>query len=144
VWQNTSNINEEEAMSQPAFDFRSAIERVIAQFEKAVNAKDAATIANMYTDDAALMPPGSPPIKGRNNIQQFWQSFMDAGAGDAKLRVTEVNSFGDTAYEIGSFEANLPNPQVGTVRGQGKYVVIWKRQPDGSIRLHVDIFNMNA
>ena len=131
-------------MSQPAFDFRSAIEEVIAQFEKAANAKDAATIANMYTDDATLMPPGSPPIKGRNNIQQFWQSFMDAGAGDVKLRVTEVNSFGDTAYEIGSFEANLPNPQGGTVRGQGKYVVIWKRQPDGSIRLHVDIFNMNA
>jgi uncharacterized protein (TIGR02246 family) len=131
-------------MSQLAFDFRSAIEEVIAQFEKAANAKDAATIANMYTDDATLMPPGAPPIKGRNNIQQFWQSFMDAGAGDVKLRVTEVNSFGDTAYEIGSFEANLPNPQSGTVRGQGKYVVIWKRQPDGSSRLHVDIFNMNA
>jgi uncharacterized protein (TIGR02246 family) len=131
-------------MSQPAFDFRSAIEEVIAQFEKAANAKDAATIANMYTDDATLMPPGAPPIKGRNNIQQFWQSFMDAGAGDVKLRVTEVNSFGDTAYEIGSFEAKLPNPQGGTVRGQGKYVVIWKRQPDGSSRLHVDIFNMNA
>ena len=127
-----------------AFDFRSAIEKVIAAFEKAANAKDAAAIANMYTEDATLLAPGSPPIKGRKNIQQFWQGFLNAGASDAKLKVEEVVSLGDTAYEIGGFEADMPNPQGGTARSQGKYVVIWKRQPDGGVKLHVDIFNSNA
>src|SRR5262249_24533234 len=104
----------------------------------------AAKVAGLYTEDATLLPPASPPIKGLKNIQQYWQSFFDAGASDAKLRVVDVASFGDTAYEIGAFEANLPSPQGGTARAQGKYVVIWKRQPDSSVKLHVDIFNTNV
>src|SRR5215467_9739518 len=120
-------------MSRPVseFDFRSAIESVIADFERAANNKDAATIANMYAEDATLLPPGSLPIKGRKNIQQFWQEFFDAGASDAQVRMVEVNTVADTAYEIGAFEANLPSPAGGTVRSQGKYVVVWQRQPEG-------------
>jgi len=58
--------------------------------------------------------------------------------------VTEVTAVGDTAYEIGAFEANLPQPKGGTARTQGKYVVVWKRQPDNSVQLVVDIFNTNV
>ena len=127
-----------------AFDFRAAIEKAISSWERAANAKDVATLANLYTEDATLLPPGSPPVKGRKSIQQYWQGFFDAGASDAKLRVMDVASFGDLAYEIGAFEANLPTPQGVTARTQGKYVVIWKRQPDGNIKLHVDMFNTNT
>ena len=133
-------------MSQAAgqFDFRAAIEKAIAVWEKAAYAKDVAALASLYTEDATLLPPASVPIKGRKNIQQYWQGFFDAGASDAKLRVVEVASFGDMAYEIGAFEANLPVPQGGTARTQGKYVVIWKRQADGSVKLHVDMFSANT
>jgi len=125
-------------------DFRAAIEKAIAAWEKAFNAKDAAAIANLYTDDASLLPPGSPLIKGRKNIQDFWQSFINAGGSDGKLHVVEVEASGSTAYEIGRFNAMLPTGQGGTARAEGKYVVIWKRQSDGSIKLAVDIFNVNA
>ncbi len=127
-----------------AFDFRSAIESAIAVFEKAANAKDAVTIANFYTEDASLLPPGSPIVKGRQNIQQFWKAFFDAGASDGKLTVVDVKPFGDLAYEIGTFEANLPTTPGKTARAQGKYVVIWKRQTDGNIKMVVDIFNTNT
>ena len=127
-----------------AFDFTPAVRDAVKAFEKAANNKDAATVANFYTDDATLMPPGSPAIKGRQNIQQFWKSFFDAGASDGKLNVGEVNSLGDTAYELGTFEANMPTGQGKTTRTQGKYVVIWKRQTDGNIKMAVDIFNTNS
>jgi len=126
------------------FDFRAAIEQEIARFEKAANAKDTATIANMYAQDGTLLPPGSPPIKGRANIEAYWKSFFDAGASGARLRVVEVQSAGDFAYEIGGFEANLPVPQGGIARTAGKYVVVWKRQTDGSIKMAADIFNVNS
>jgi uncharacterized protein (TIGR02246 family) len=126
------------------FDFRTAIEATITKFEKAANARDAAAIAGMYAENATLLPPGSPAIKGRKNIQQFWQRFFEAGASDAKLRPTEVTSIGDVAYEIGSFEAKMPGPQGAPVRTEGKYVVLWKRLPDDSVNIIVDIFNTNA
>lgn|SRR5262249_7966020 len=125
-------------------DFKAAIEKAIAAWEKAFNAKDAAAVAKLYTEDATLLPPGSPAVKGRANIQSFFESFISAGGSDAKLRVVQVESSGDMAYEIGAFEAVLPQPQGGTARGSGKYVVIWKRQSDGLVKLAVDIFNANA
>ncbi|HYR41625.1 MAG TPA: SgcJ/EcaC family oxidoreductase [Terriglobia bacterium] len=130
--------------AKSAFDFRGAIEKEIAMFEKAANTKDVATIANMYAEDATLLPPGSPPVKGRENIRGYWQAFFNAGASNAKLRVIEVGSASDLAYEIGAFVANLPSPQGGTPRTEGKYVVVWRRQPDGSIKMIVDMFSANA
>jgi uncharacterized protein (TIGR02246 family) len=133
-------------MAQAArdFDFRPAIERAVASFQKAANVKDAATIAKLYADDATLLPPGSPPIKGRAGIQAFWQSLFDAGASDAKVRIVEVRSCGDLAYEIGAFEAKLPTPQGGVAPAEGKYVVVWKQQADGGIKMIADIFNSNS
>ncbi len=133
-------------MSQAAgaFDFRGAIEKAISVFQKAANAKDAAGIAGLYAEDATLLAPGAPPIKGRKNIQGFWQAFLDAGASNPTLQIVDVGTSGDLAYEIGAFEANLPNAQGVLARKTGKYVVVWKRQADGSIRMLADIFNENA
>lgn len=132
-------------MSQTSaqFDFKTAIQKVIAEFEKAANAKDATTIANMYAPDATLLPPGAPMIKGRENIRVFWQSFLNAGAADASLRIVEVGVSGDMAYEIGAFKAKLPTSQGTLALTEGKYVVVWKRQGDG-IHMVADIFNVNA
>jgi uncharacterized protein (TIGR02246 family) len=133
-------------MSQVArdFDFRSAIDALIATFEQAAAAKDVETIANMYAEDATLLPPGSPLIKGRANIRAFWQAFFDAGASDARIRTVEVGSSGDLAYEIGTYQANMPQPQGGVAPGSGKYVVAWRRQTDGSLKMVADIFNEDA
>jgi len=133
-------------MSQvQSFDFRKAIERAIAEFEAAANKKDAAALAAFYADDATLLPPGSQPIKGRANIQTFWKGFTDAGASDPKLRVLTVESSGDLAYEIGSWSGNVPNPATGkTGPASGNYLVVWKRQPDGKIKMVADMFHPNA
>jgi len=126
-----------------AFEFRTEIEQAITVLEKAAKAKDAATIANLYAEDATLLPQAAPLIKGRPNIRQFWESFFAGGGSDVKIGVIEITPLGDIAYEIGRFEANMPSPG-GSVRSQGKYVVIWKRQSDASIKMCVDIFNTNS
>jgi uncharacterized protein (TIGR02246 family) len=133
-------------MSSPAgyLDFRNAVENTARKFEKAASVKDAAAIAAVYAEDAILLPQGLPQIKGRQNIQQFWQNLFDAGAANASIRAVDVSPIGDAAYEVGTWEADMPVPGSGTARTVGKYVVIWKRQPDGEIRIVVDIFNSNA
>jgi ketosteroid isomerase-like protein len=95
-------------------------------------------------EDATLLPPGSPLIKGRSNIQNFWQSFLDAGAADPKLRTVFVEASGELAYEIGTYDAIVPKPGGGTIPSSGKYLVVWKRQSDGSIRMAADMFSPNA
>src|SRR6266568_3790856 len=131
------------SQTQP-FDFKSAIQKAIAEFESAANAKSASKLASFYTDDATLLPPGSPLINGKSNIQRFWQTFLDAGAGDPKLRTVSVESSGELAYEIGTFDAIMPKPEGGSGRSSGKYLVVWKRQGDGSIKMVADMFSPDA
>lgn len=130
------------SQAQP-FDFRPAIEKVVSEFERAAKAKDAGVMASFYSPDAVLLPPGSPIIKGAQNIRAFWQSFLDAGAADPKLTTISVESAGELAYEVGSYEAIIPTP-TGAERGSGKYLVVWKRQRDGGIKMVADMFSANS
>ena len=132
------------SQTQP-FDFRSAIQKTIAEIESAAAAKSASKLASFYTDDATLLPPGSPLINGKSNIQRFWQTFLDAGAADPKLRTVSVEASGELAYEIGTYDAIMPNPQGGgTARSSGKYLVVWKRQATGNIKIVADMFSPNV
>ena len=138
-------IQKEDPLSQTQpFDFKSAIQGAISEFESAAKEKNASRLASFYIAEATLLPPGSPMIKGASNIQRFWQSFLDAGAGDPKLRTVSVESSGELAYEIGTFDAIMPKPEGGSGRSSGKYLVVWKRQGDGSIKMVADMFSPDA
>jgi uncharacterized protein (TIGR02246 family) len=126
------------------FDFKDAVHKQTAAFEKASNASDAAAIAEFYTDDAILLPPFAPLVRGKKAIEKYMEGFFARGAANAKIQVVEVRSFGDVAYEIGAWDAEIPLPEGGTTRRPGKYVVIWKRQPDNTLKVLVDIFNTSA
>ena len=73
-------------------------------FVKALNAKDAVAAANCYTEDATLLPPNEAPVKGRANIQKYWEGAIAAGAFDAGVATTETGSNGDLGYEIGRLQ----------------------------------------
>jgi uncharacterized protein (TIGR02246 family) len=126
-------------------DYKSEVMRAIEVFERAAKVKDASTIASLYTEDATLLPPGSGPVKGRQNIRDFWNAFFAAGAADPVVTTLSVEGDGGLAYEIGSYEATMPNPEgAGTSRQGGKYLVVWKRQSDGSLKMVADMFSSNA
>jgi len=83
------------------------------------------------------MPTGSGFIKGKHDIEAFWQGVMDMGIKNVQLTVVEVENHGNTAIEIGQYMLSGPDDQ--TI-DQGKYVVIWKLEIDGW-KLHRDIWN---
>lgn len=131
-------------MSSTVEDQQTEIRTLIETWEKSANAKDASGIAALYAENATLLPPGQPAIKGRQNIQVFWQGFFDAGASDAKLKSVEIAGSGVFVYEIGEYSAMMPQPTGGTARGTGKYLVVWERQSDGKRKIVADMFSSNA
>jgi ketosteroid isomerase-like protein len=132
------------SQAQP-IDFKSAIQKAVAGFEAAATNKNASQMASFYSADATLLPPGSPAIQGQGNIQGFWQGFLDAGAAEPKIQTLSVESSGDLAFEIGTYSAIMPNPQTGVPGpSSGKYLVVWKRQSDGTIKMVADMFSPNA
>jgi uncharacterized protein (TIGR02246 family) len=108
------------------------------------NAGNAAGMAELYSDDAVLMPPGVPQITGREAIQQYWQGLLDAGVKDISLTTVEVEDAGDAAVEVGIIAATAPGEGDARVALTGKYIVTWKRGGGGNWRPHRDIWNFDA
>ncbi len=123
---------------------RDSIEAILKTFSKSLNGGDAAGVAAHYTDDAALLPPDSARIDGREGIQGAWQALIDADVRDVVLTTEEVDVFGDVANEVGTIRATAPGENGGRVQWVGKYVSVWKRGGDGTWRLHRDIWNFDA
>jgi len=123
--------------SQPAFaGDKEDIEAAITVWEQSFNAGDAAGVAAMYTDDAALLPPGAPMVQGNEKVQEFWKSMMDMGMSDVDLTAVEILVSGNNASEVGTFTYSA-----GDATGTGKYIVLWLKGDDGAWRVHRDIWN---
>ena len=110
------------------------------KFMDAFSRADAPGLASLYTEDAKLLPPGSPMMIGKEAIQSFWQGAMDMGIKEARLDTVEVESEGKLTCEIGKFALTVQPEGSGIVMMTGKYVVVWKNQ-DGTLKLHIDIWN---
>ena len=119
---------------------REAIEEANEAFMAAIAAKDAAALAQMYTENALLMPPNGDFVEGRAAIEAFWVAFFQLGIDSAVLEIREVDALGNTAVEVSNFELYLAD---GTLADYGKYMVEWKRVK-GEWYLHWDIFNSSA
>ena len=104
------------------------------------NAKDAAALTEVfYADDAQLMPPNAPLMRGKAAIRDFWTEFMKITGTDVVLDTYDVSATGDLAYGIGRWK--------GTLQGKaqkGKYLVVYRRQADGGYKAIADIFNGDA
>jgi len=119
---------------------RDAIAETYKTFENAFHRGDAEAISRIYTEDAEWFPPQAPPIRGRHNIAGVWKSIVGQGGNYIRVETGEVQENGGWAYEVGRFEASAPG---GAVLNSGKYIVIWKQQPNGEWKTHRDIFNWN-
>lgn len=110
---------------------------------EAFNKGDLLGVARIYADDATIYFPrysqkkgGS--IQGREAIDKYW---LDIGKPkEWKLEITEVGGTKDAIWEIGksTLTAEYDGEDSTYV---GDFIVIWKRQKDGSYRIHTDIYN---
>jgi uncharacterized protein (TIGR02246 family) len=117
-------------------EVRHAVEARNRAFIAAFLRGDATAVANLYTEGAQVIAPGSPVAIGRPAIAAFWQRSIDSGVEDFTLQTAEVESAGDLAYETGIVRLVAKD---GTAT-EAQYVVIWRRI-DGTWMLHRDIWN---
>lgn len=100
-------------------------------FAKALNAKNAKAAAELYSEDALLLPPGETIITGRENIQKYWQSGIDQGISDVSVSTMATGGHGDTGYEVGRYQLSIRDTSGKVITEIGKYVEILRRGEDG-------------
>jgi uncharacterized protein (TIGR02246 family) len=110
-----------------------AITAVFAEFDAAVAAGDANRILALYADDVVSMPPTEVPRVGVATMRAQMQEFIDQFNTELTSRVEEVEVSGDMAFALVSWEQTMtPKAEGDTTHEQGRWIVVFKRQPDGS------------
>lgn len=90
---------------------------------------DADGMANLYAEDALLMPPGAPAVTGRAGIRTFLgdeaTKMRAAGIALKNKAVTGSGVSGDLGWISGAYEVV---DAAGTVLDTGSYLSVHKRQ----------------
>lgn len=118
-------------------DMKTFLEDFHEGYNEAFNRGDADGCAAFFTDDVVFLPPGEPMTRGKQAFLDSYRSRIKRNEGGTHSNaLVDFGVEGDLAYEIGTFAIADTDPPE-----QGKFVNILKRQPDGSWKVAITIFN---
>lgn len=111
--------------SQPTIGaIHAAHQQMLASFRQG----DAAGVAALYGEEGQILPAHSSAIRGRAAVQAFWQGCIDVGICVMQRTPLEVDCLAETVNDVGDYTFF---DRAGKVLDVGKYVLIWKKHPNG-------------
>lgn len=109
---------------------RTTIGNMIAKFDKDMLAGNLPAVVSVYSEDAVLMPPNAPMVRGRMEIQQFFEAFPKIT--EFTQNPIEIAGEGDLAFPWGTYEMTILPAGAPAVRDSGKVLAVWRKQADGT------------
>lgn len=95
-----------------------------------------------FAPDGAQIQPGVGEVRGPDAIRALM-----AGLDDPDFSLTweplraDIAASGDLGWTTGSYRSQGMGPGGERREGHGRYVSIWRRQPDGSWKVVMDLGN---
>jgi len=95
-----------------------------------------------YSEDASLLAPNAPIASDKQSIRAAWASLLGPDTSLTwQASKVDVARSGDVAYVVGVYQMTMKDPQGKAATDRGKFVEVWKKQPDGNWKTVADIFN---
>ena len=122
---------------------QSAIKDLEAQWSKAAAAKNPDDTVSYYADDGSMLPPNMPMVTGKQAVRAVWAQLMGNPGFSVSWESSKVEASrsGDFAYDIGTYQLTMNDPQGKPNSDRGKYMVVWKKQADGKWKAVGDMFS---
>ena len=121
----------------------AAIKAMATAWGQAQTAGDAATLSDQYADDAVRLDPNAPMKMGKEAIHSALRAYFGQYRDEAVDVAEDVRVIGDLAFARGTYKGkSTPKvPGAAVIEDKGKWVDVYQRQPDGSWKMIVDIWN---
>jgi len=114
-----------QASSPDEIAIRQTIKSIIA----ADNSRDLEGAMSLYTNDAILLPPGSPPISGQSAIRERYRGLFAKAVPKLDQRIEEVAVREDWAFVRGTTSGLFPSsPNEPAHAINHKFVMILRRE----------------
>lgn len=122
---------------------RAAIRGMTMEWVNAATAKDVEGMVVGFADDASLLAPNAPLAAGKEAIRTVWSELVERPglSQSAEATTVEVSSRGDLGYAVGTYESTWNDPEGNRVTDRGKWVAVYKKQPDGTWKCVLEIWN---
>jgi uncharacterized protein (TIGR02246 family) len=108
---------------------RDELDAINAGAARALAEQDAKRFASYYADDARLLFHGQPITRGRAEIEAEVRDWVANGPLILQFETGDLIADGSLVVDVG---------RIVSPTGQSKYVVVYQRQPDGSLKIAVD------
>jgi uncharacterized protein (TIGR02246 family) len=143
VGEKDAQAQHQQEIQQTRAADEAAIRAASAAWSQAATAKDLDKAVSFYADDALVLPDRAPAIRGNENIRKNWAPLLALpGPGLSwKTGSLEVARSGELAYETGAYNIVTIDKKGKSTDDKGKYLVIWKKQSDGTWKVAVDTDN---
>jgi ketosteroid isomerase-like protein len=129
--------------AQGEADLKAKFSEMNKKFSQMMVDGNHSEMLNWYADDAISMPSYQPMIKGIDALKKAQE--MDKKSGTKitafNLETTDIIEAGNYFMEIGLYTISLDIPGMGSVDDNGKYMNVWEKQEDGSMKIKADIWN---
>ncbi|QZY30310.1 YybH family protein [Nocardioides coralli] len=118
------------------------IERDRAWAKLAESEGDVEEILEFWTDDAVVIPPGMPPVVGKEALRAYVEGtrtipgFSISWTTDS----VEVSADGSMAWILGTNLVEM-DTEAGHVRAEGRVATVWRKEHDGTWRCCLDMWN---
>ena len=133
--------------SQSSKDYTSQIEKLNKEMTKYMMEGNTEKSMSMYTEDAISMPSYEPMREGIDAIKQANEKMASSGVKFNSFEPTTVKVLpGEKLItEIGTYKLSMTMPGMDKpMNDQGKYVTIWEKQQDGSLKVKLETWNSDV
>ncbi len=120
---------------------RARLLQTITDFYDAIENADHEKRIELFADDAIMMPDAWTIIRGKNNIAESIRRGKDSVFKLRDINRLELTIGGKIAYTVNEYYYTWHAVGDDPVWKKTKNVHIWRKQPDGSWKLQVDIWN---
>lgn len=130
-------------MKTPIDREREALLRTDREWVSTIATRDVDRIVSYWTDDAIVMPPDMPPLRGKPTIREYVAAGLAIPGFDITWEAQQavVSASGDMGYTVASNRVTVPGPDGALATVTGKAVTVWRKEPDGAWRCVLDIWN---
>ncbi|HEX7704994.1 MAG TPA: nuclear transport factor 2 family protein [Thermoanaerobaculia bacterium] len=129
-----SAVAEEPALPLESITLPPELARVLTDYERAWEKKDAAQLASLFAEEGYVLATGKPPVQGRTAIEQHYTGQ----GGPLSLRAFSFAADGKVAYILGGYTTTKGEPDIG------KFTLTLRRSDEGRWLIVSDMDNANS
>lgn len=132
------------AFAQSDAELKMKIEKLNMEMSKAMISGDMDKSLSYYAADVVSLPNYDKMLTGLDAIRKSNEEMKKAGWSVTSFKTNTISatSCGTSITEIGTFEISFAmKGSDQPMMDAGKYVTIWEKQKDGSLKIKVEIWN---